>query len=503
MKKSILLLIAIGITSLSYGQGEIDAFRSSRNDLQGTARVQAMGGAFGALGGDAGGVVINPAGIGIYRSSEITATLALSNVNVTTGASDEESRTKFNFDNLSYMAYYPVGDNSFNFGFTYNRLKNFDRNYSGYNSGRTTSLTDYMAYRAEGSYFENMNGSSAYFSRAPWLSILGWQGFLINDITDDTYESFLDKGERVDSWIESSERGRVEAYDFTVGTNISNNLLLGLTFSLTDIYYQMSSTYGEDFQNSGGFDLDNYLETTGSGYQLKLGAIYCPIDQLRLGVSYHSPTWYSLRDIYQASLFPIGISDDDGYLVPEVRTPNDAYYNYKFRTPYSWTFSLAYIMGTKAILSLDYELKDYAGMNLKNNNGYNMVDENDVINEDFQMASMIRVGLEYKFTPQFSGRLGYAKMGNPYADDVKNEKVQVMTSRTIPQYSIEGDVSMFTAGIGYRFTPQFYIDAAFVCRTQTDDFYYYSPMPGFGLTSQSVSSENKTFRGLVTLGYKF
>lgn len=71
MKRNLFIAMAFFVSVHSFGQGEIDAYRFSKNELSGTARSQAMGGAFGALGGDATGVAINPAGIGVYRSSEI------------------------------------------------------------------------------------------------------------------------------------------------------------------------------------------------------------------------------------------------------------------------------------------------------------------------------------------------------------------------------------------------------------------------------------------------
>ena len=512
MKKGIVFILSIFVVFSSYSQGEIDAFRSSRNDLQGTARAQAMGGAFGALGGDVSGIVINPAGIGIYRSSEIVATMSLSNFNITTNDEDHQSKSKFNFDHLAYVGYFPLGNSkgqSINFGFTYNRLKNFDRDFIGSNVNRTTSLTDYMANITDGYLYSEMEGGDRYRGDAPWLGVLGWNTYLLNTKpgSNNSYESVLYDGELVDSKIRSRERGRIEAYDFTVGSNLSDKFFMGLTFSLTDLYYQMSSTYEEYFANDGGLDLDNVLETSGSGYQLKLGAIFRPVDQLRLGVSYHSPTWYSLKDYYQATVTPYDVyyEDNNGVERPagSETTPDYAEWNYRLRTPYSWTFSLAAILSSQAILSLDYEIKDYSCMNLKDNAGYNLKDDNDVIKDDFTWSSHLRAGLEYKFTPQFSGRLGYAWMGTPYTDDFKDGKMQVMTAGTAPQYTIEGDVHHLTAGLGYRFTPQFYMDVAFVYRTQTDDFYYYSPMPGWNMVSDAVSFKSNTYKGLLTLGYKF
>ena len=63
----------IGIMVLSSGwlfaQGEMDAYRFSQTELNGTARSMSMGGAFGALGGDMSVMSHNPAGLGVYRSS--------------------------------------------------------------------------------------------------------------------------------------------------------------------------------------------------------------------------------------------------------------------------------------------------------------------------------------------------------------------------------------------------------------------------------------------------
>src|SRR6056297_1981974 len=53
-----------------------DVLRYSTENLQGTARYQAMGGAFGALGGDLSALNINPAGSAVFSFSEIGFTLS-------------------------------------------------------------------------------------------------------------------------------------------------------------------------------------------------------------------------------------------------------------------------------------------------------------------------------------------------------------------------------------------------------------------------------------------
>ena len=62
-----LLLCAIGTA-----QNSSDVLRYGSENLQGTARFQGMGGAFGALGGDLSALNINPAGSAVFNNSLIT-----------------------------------------------------------------------------------------------------------------------------------------------------------------------------------------------------------------------------------------------------------------------------------------------------------------------------------------------------------------------------------------------------------------------------------------------
>ncbi|MDR0864741.1 MAG: outer membrane protein transport protein [Candidatus Symbiothrix sp.] len=503
MKRNLFVLIAIFVCACSFAQGEIDALRLSGTDLQGTARGQAMGGAFGALGGDVTGILINPAGLGVYRSSEVNATLSVASTNIKTnwnGSTETQDRSKFNFDNISYVGYFPTGNDkcrTINFGFTYNRLKNFDRKYSASATGLNSSLTDYIAKITNGVYYEDLysnENSDPYDSGIPWLSVLGWDGYLIND-TDDYEYSGLFSDESTNPSLRVSERGRIESYDFSLGTNISDVLYLGATFSIMDISYHLYSSFDEKYELGGSIGLDNDLETQGDGIQLKVGAIWRPIDALRIGVAYHSPTWYSLTDYYQGNTY----ADYEDIHNKTARTPDGAYTNYRFHTPDSWVFSVAGILGTKAVVSLDYELKNYSGMYLNEDYAGNRYSEtNKFMDKAFNStASTIRAGLEYRFTPQLSGRVGYSWMQNPYKESYKD---QLLISGTIPHYTVEGDVNYFTAGIGYRFTPQFYVDATFVYKTQTDVLYGY---PLVFNNSEPASLKSNTSKGLVTLGYKF
>jgi len=513
-------MVACFVYALALGQGEIDAYRYSNNDLSGTARGQAMGGAFGALGGDVTGVAINPAGIGVYRSSEVVANMTLTSPLIN-GNTNQQSKTSFHFDNLSYIGYYPLINGnmlSLNFGFNYNRVKSFDQNYSTSRPTMNSSLTDYMALRTNGinqsvwdaDYYNNPN--------VPWLSALAWDGYLLKEPDkNNIYKPILNSGEQVSPFLTVSERGKVENYDFTIGSNIANKFFWGATFTIVDLSYSMTSSYDESFLGvqGSGMTLSNSLDTRGSGYQMKVGVIYRPTDLLRIGAAYHSPVWYSMTDYYWAGLDPSltsrGIYTNDGKEVGFTSTPDNASTNYQLRTPGSWTFSAAAVLGTQAIVSLDYEMKNYASMNLKDPDGTDWIFENGIIKEDYKNTSTVRAGFEYRFTPQFSGRLGYSWAQNPYSSSIQSIGKIVVPAGTTPNYTLTGDVNYFTAGVGYKFTPQFYGDFALALRSQKDNVYYFpSGVPAEGGLAEIRNWDgfekpvtNKWLKGLITFGYRF
>ena len=84
MKKLFLiLLVFIVLIETIQAQNVDNALLFSQQNYGSTARSKAMGNAFGALGGDFGSLSINPAGIGIYLSGELSSTMSLLNFNST------------------------------------------------------------------------------------------------------------------------------------------------------------------------------------------------------------------------------------------------------------------------------------------------------------------------------------------------------------------------------------------------------------------------------------
>src|SRR6188768_3271591 len=99
---TVILLSNGSVLAQSYAE---TALLFSRTSAAGSARIQALGGAQIALGGDYSSALSNPAGLGMYNRSEFTFSPALSFYNIKTtyntqsdlpNASMEESSTKFN-----------------------------------------------------------------------------------------------------------------------------------------------------------------------------------------------------------------------------------------------------------------------------------------------------------------------------------------------------------------------------------------------------------------------
>lgn len=528
MKKQIFAsIVALSVSVGSYAQGEMEVYKFSRNDLTGTARSVSMGGAFGALGGDISGIAINPAGIGIYRSSEVVTTVNFQNNKSQTTSNVgkfDKDKFKFTFDNLAFVGVFPINSDiapTVNFGFSYNRIKSFDRKYQSYQQNTKSSLTDYMAYRSN---LNDAPGNNLLLGkdRDPWrdndrLSVLGYNSALINDISGRKFQSSLPKIQ-TDNSLYVKEKGSISSYDFNVGTMFADVISFGLSLSVTDIDYHLYSAYSEDFDNfKGGYDLYNWVKTEGTGWQLKAGLLFKPIDELRIGVSYHSPTWYDMTDYSAANIDDnlTGLMNVPGnqirkdYKKGVTETP-EFEFDYELRTPDKWTFSLAGVIGQTFILSADYELTNYKNMKLYDRDGNPLAnqewDPNNFVKNDFKMASTVRLGAEFCITPQFAARVGYAWMQSPLQKEFKNNDNEVVVVGTTPNYILDGDINHITYGLGYRFSKNFYADLAFVMKSQKSDLYMFPKIyinDEVDIQPEKVKLKDNTFQGLLTLGVRF
>lgn len=523
MKRRLLVASALLLSLSPFVQGQevMDAYKLSQTELTGTARSMSMGGAFGALGGDVSAIAINPAGIGVYKSSEVVTTLNFQNIENKTSDPKRESlevkKFKVNFNNLAFVTSFPLyNDNvpTFNIGFSYNRLMSFDRKYSTNFGDMSRSMSDYIADRTNSQNLSEADIRKGGWDNTDWLSIIGYKGFLIDPNAEGGFSSTFSPDMGIANMMRIREKGSVNSYDFNMGVNIDNLVSVGMTVAVTDLDYKMTSYYFEDVYSGdkmGSFDLVNHQKVEGTGWNLGLGVIFTPIDELRLGIAYHTPTWYNMtryasvyyehdfRNIINEMILPQSVKDDYAKSPKFVDSDGARKADFKMRTPDRWVFSVASVLGGKAILSLDYELIDYTKTKYSDRNSYYYDYQNfDPVNRDiksqYKLTSTIRLGGEYRFTPQLSGRLGYQWQQSPY-EDLNPDKI-IHTAGSVTQFVVSGDKQYITWGLGYRFTKNFYTDLAFVYRTQDSDLYFFD-------TAEKIKLKENSFQGALTLGFRF
>ncbi len=150
-----------------------------------------------------------------------------------------------------------------------------------------------------------------------------------------------------------------------MGTTLGNVLNLGFALSIKDISYSLTSDYLEDF-NEVDIRLPTGSPPVVPALDAKIGAIYRPVNELRLGLAYHTPTLYAMTETYEAQIADEmdAYIDDPNYESGETysaRFTND----YDLKTPGKLVASIATVLGGRFIGSLDYELTDYSNMKLR------------------------------------------------------------------------------------------------------------------------------------------
>lgn len=547
MKKSILLATAaLVLPTVLSAQSAIDAYNISTGELRGTARFMSMAGAFTALGGDLSSLNQNPAGIGVYRGSDIGITLDINMMNSKTadiGSPFARSQTHADVNNFGYVGTYNLGGSTavtLSWGASYSRLASFHRRYQGGDMAMQTSLSNYITTFTDGidtSYLKFVDGYNPYQDRsenaAPWLSILAYNSGMITPLS-----SVDDNGQNHDTSIydglwqypvdgqpqirpttgsagmEVDERGYVDEYTIDFGGSVANVFYWGIGLGITDLSLTQNAYYGEDLLNAnvpanaasgieegnGGFGLLNWRHTSGTGFNAKFGVILKPVNELRIGLAVHTPTYWSLSTNYTADTefdYSSGINGSE--------YTDEAAYDWRLNSPWKLTAGIAGVIGGRGILSVDYEYQAFGDMKTKNDRGYDYDYYNDDIKSYFKSSNMIRVGGEFRVTPNFSVRAGYAYQSTNVKDDVKDSNVEVYTMGTNPAYTLDSDTQYITCGLGYRISG-FYIDAAYVHKHRSSTYHAFTSFKdydGYWYDAPQAKVTDNNSQLVFTVGYKF
>lgn len=544
-------LFSIGMLAMAavaaVAQTQYDAARFSGSELNGTARFVGMGGAMSALGADISVIGTNPAGIGLFRSHDLSLSFGF-NKNVTNsnlgGTEVKDERTRASFDQLGFVYSTKIGNKTdlryFNIGFNYHKMANFNRQFSSRGNLNGSSLSWQMqdmmlgtgAYQNQASYdalldAENPYTSSAYYG-TPFLGSMGVRTGLVDDVTgnDGSFGMMGWNGANGDYY--SREEGGINAYDFNLSFNVQDRFYFGATLGVYDVNYSRYSSYYETVlddkgNDNGSFQLNNWFTTDGAGLDLKLGVIVRPMEYspFRIGFAVHTPIWYSLNDRYTATL------GTDILAFPEKYTENlsdyyapDASYllEYQLATPWKFNVSMGTTFSNVLAMDAEYEFANYAKARYKDAGGYDLAAANEAVDKYLKNVHTFRIGMEAKFTPQFSFRAGYNYVTSPIADNSaryvpnlstnKADYIWFDETRTDPEYHNLKARNTLTLGLGYR-GKFMYADVAYKYDFYKSDFYMFDDYR-FSNDGNSIVSRNSAaavnhdrHQLLLTLGVKF
>lgn len=553
MNKTLLASAIAALPLCALGQTAMDGMTISQSDLRGTARFMSMAGAFTALGGDISSFNQNPAGLGIYRSSEVGLTLGLDMLSAKSeadGFTGKQSSTRFACNNFGYAGAIALNSDVmpyFNWGVSYSRTASFNRTYGGkLTDNLQTSYTNLVADYTTADGWDNNTladpGNSGNYnpffdSSAAWSSILFYNAYGINPTAAgaNSYTGLYDYDGTAPGSAEYRihETGHVDEYSINFAGNVQNTVYWGVGFGITDLSYKQTADYYESFSSgalvpdatadsyttgSASWGMSNWKNIYGTGFNVKFGLIFKPVNELRIGLAVQTPTWYSLTTESQATV---------GYNYQSPNYPAGQYYNgsytsepdyvtWKMNAPWHLNAGIAGVIGGRAIISLDYEYKGMDKLSFKNNSGFAYNDLNDDVKTYFKATNTIRIGAEYRVTPAFSVRAGYSYETTPIQktllDPEGSSATYVYTSNpddtgTQPSFTLDRSTQYVTCGLGYRYKA-FSADLAYVHRTRTSDYHAFTdynenPEPHYLVIAPQAKVTDNNNSLVLTLAYRF
>jgi len=485
MKKIIFLLILILTFQAGKSQNLSDAFRLSNTQINGTARSSGIGNAMGSLGGDLTSLSINPAGIGVFLNNEITVTPSFNfnNSKAIFNQTFKDNSYQLDLNNIGIV--FTTGKNNykkFNFGVSLNKLSNLDQAYYFKNEQSPISFIDDMVYSANYNNLSNnyLNQDITKLNINDWPTKLGWDTYLFDPALDNygneidkRYVAILYQEEKVNQRKSFQNFGETNEVAISGGFNYFHKFYIGVTLGINNTNFNSISRYYENFGDNSFVFTDNYT-LNGEGYNLKLGTIYKLTNSFRLGLAFHSPTYYSLNqyNVYSIESFLLNNHYSEGI--------ND--YNYNFYTPFKVILSGS-LVGKNALISADMELVDYSTMKFKSSYD-DLSDLNFLIKDNFKNTLNLRIGGELKASRNLTLRGGYELYENPY--------------RTYNNYEpiLTDDISIINYGIGYN-TGNFFTDVTY--RQIKSKYILNEIQPNF----QDINLNNINNKIMFTFGFKF
>ncbi len=454
-------------THQAISQDQSDILRYSRQFFPTNARAAGAANAFGAVGANSLSPTLNPAGLGLYRQSEVNFTPALEVANTKSsflGTSNDINAPNFSINQFSVVLNNvetrlgkpkQEGWAAYTFSLGLNRRRGFERRGLAEGNNTRNSILQGFTKRAEGRFPSNLGTQT--------IEGLAYQNFLITPFAGDDSTSYFPSTEpgnpNVSQGRNFTSEGGVSDLYLSFGANYSNSLYLGITLGFPIVNYEKEAIVKEtnnnldqanlndSFPNFRSLEFERSLETTGSGFYGGLGAIYRPFDFMRIGASIYSPTFYNLEDEYKYTM-SAEVLDIPGTYNGEISTPKGNF-DYNITTPYRVNTSLAFFLGQRGFLSIDYQYQNLRNGQISSDN-FSFGEVNELVDDLYEPTHQLRIGSEVRLG-LFSLRGGYGFFSSPFQENITT-------------FKRDGRGYLYSAGFGVNMN-SFTIDLAFQSKT--------------------------------------
>lgn len=491
-------------SALGYYQ---NANKFSQSFFGGNARSMSIGGVQTALGGDISSASKNPAGLGVYRSSDfsVSAGMMFNSSKATYNSPTESTITKNNKDNFNIPSigivlankddYEGADWKSEGLAITYNRLANYNQRFSYEGINENNSFRDYLIDQYE---FNSLDDVQFTNNKPNDLLSMAYSTYLLNKNDGSGFENdavpfwTFSEGESVKQEEEVEVSGAYNQWDVGYGANYQDKLYLGASMGIVSLRHNVVRAFRETTVNEtevNSVEYNQFENTRGVGVNLKIGTIYRANKVVRLGVSVETPTYISLTEEYNSSMNVSYnnvnvIGTDTTISIPNSASDETSTFisDYNVRTPFKINSGIALMAGKKGFISADAELVFHNRTRLSGDN-FTFSADNKSLRNIQKTAANIRIGGEYVID-NVRLRGGYALYGSTYDKDITG---------------IDDSKSFITGGIGLKLGEQ-YFDLAIVSSSFKNST---SPYVLRNAEQPVINNKNQNLSVVFTYGVRF
>ena len=419
---------------------------------EGSARYNSMGGAFGALGGDLSAISINPAGSSVFTNSEVGFNLNYKNLKIFNQLNNYKSSSKKDFYSYAGAGVVLVFENrrsKFSVAYNNHILRDFDSSFilSGKNNN---GIDNYFLYYADGVptedllIYDNETTQSVYsylgenYGFADQQAFLGYQSYIINE-GDDDFGKYVSNAlyNNLDQNLDIFRTGNHFKHSINLGFSVNNHLFTGININMHELLFEETKTFEEfGYANNSNVQrvfLKEDLIAFGTGFSFQVGSII-KIKQLRVGLSYSTPTILNIEE-ETSQIIETDIIKKDGLTTYNI-DPNtiNIYDEYELKLPSKSLFSLAYIFGSRGLLSFDYEITKFNNAKFDDGNG-----------NDSYLNS-----LNYSIKKNMAGNSESIRFGGEYRLKNLNLRAGYFYYKG-PDIDLKNKISGVSAGVGINY----------------------------------------------------